>query len=289
MLKKSLVALAATIGGAAAMPALAASAIKCEPPVIQVPANADTGVAQYTVNCRGADKLSLVPSVSFSGEVFAHGTPPYVVKATYSIDVRDPHAKKVGQEARDDQVAQGVLQASTVSVAALPSQFAAQVEWDARSGTLSVQETPKAWRAYVIQPVADAGQSLSDAGVATTPVKNGRALSKLTFGKEVSRFAGKGADLPVVSAQLGLRDGKFEVLLGETRAEAQKQVQDALLKLDKKPTDVTRAWSLAAVAQFLGLEDEVRYAEQKVAAHHPNLMEEFQQNVQRIKPFTLSR
>lgn len=289
MLKKSLVALAAVLGGAAAMPALAAPALKCEPPVIQVASHNDNGVAQYTIQCEGAGALTITPAVSFSGEVFANGTPPYEVKASYVVDVRTPHEKKVGQDARDDQVARGVMHASTVSVAALPTQFASQTEWDAKSGTISIEEKPGVWRAFAVIPVADAGASLSDAGVASTPVKNGRAVSKVELGKKFSRFAGKGADLPVVGAELGLRDGKFEVLVGETRAAAQKQVQDALLKLDKKPKDVTRAWGLAAVAQFLGLEDEVRYAEQKVAAHNPQLLDEFQQNVERIKPYVLTK
>lgn len=289
MLKKSLVALAAVLGGAAAMPAMAAHALKCEPPVVQVAADSDKGAAQYTVNCEGAGMLTITPSVSFSGEVFAQGTPPYNVKATYAIDVRDAHAKKVGQDARDDQVAEGVLYASTVSIAALPSQFAAQTEWDAKSGTMSIEEKPGVWRAFVVEHVADAGQSLSDAGVASVPVKNGRAVSKVILGKEFSRFAGKGADQPVLAAQLGLRDGKFEVLVGESRAASQKAVQDALLKLDKKPSDVTRAWALASISQFLGLDNEVRYAEQKVAAHNPQLLEEFQQGVKRIKAYVLPR
>ena len=50
-----------------------------------------------------------------------------------------------------------------------------------------------------------------------------------------------------------------------------------------------RAWALASVAQFLGLDDEVRYAEQRVAAHSPQLLEEFRQNVERIKPYTLTQ
>lgn len=289
MLKKSLVALAAVLGGAAAMPAMAANALKCAPPVVQVAADSEKGAAQYVVQCEGAGALTITPSVSFSGEVFAHGTAPYEVKASYSIDVRDAYAKKIGQEAREDQVAEGVLHASTVSIAALPSQFAAQTEWDAKSGTMSIEEKPGVWRAFVIEHVADAGQSLSDAGVASVPVKNGRAVSKVSLGKEFSRFAGKGADLPVLTAQLGLRDGKFEVLVGESRAASQKALQDALLKLDKKPSDVTRAWALASIAQFLGLDNEVRYAEQKVAAHNPQLLEEFQHGVTRIKAYVLPR
>lgn len=287
MLKKSLVAMAAIIGGAATLPALAANALKCEPPVVQVSTAADKVSSQYTIHCAGANELTVTPSVVFAGEIFANSTAPYEVKATYSVDVRDAHAKKIGQDARDDQVAEGVLRASTVSIAALPSQFASQTEWDPQSSTISIEEKPGVWRAFVINRIADAGQSLSDAGTASTPVKNGHASVKVVLGKTYSRFAGKGADQPILVAQLGLRDGKFEVLTGESRAAAQQSIQDALLKLDKKPTDVARAWALASISQFLGLTDEVRYAEQKVAAHNPQLLDEFQHNVKRITPYVL--
>ncbi|MBU9200444.1 hypothetical protein KTD31_03625 [Burkholderia multivorans] len=288
MLKKSLVALAAVLGGAAAMPALAANALKCEAPVIQV-SSVDTGAAQYTVQCQGASDLTITPSVTFSGEVFANGTPPYEVKASYLIDIRDAYSKKLGQDARADQLASGELHSSTVSVASLPSQFASQTDWDPKSSTLSIEEKPGVWRAYPVVLNADTGPSLSDAGVASTPVHNGIATAKLVFDKKYSRFAGKGADVPVVTAQLGLRDGKFEVLIGESRAAAAQNIQAALFRLDTKPSDVTRAWALASAAQFLGLEDEVRYAEQKVAAFHPQWLEEFQQNVERIKPDVFPR
>lgn len=289
MLNKSLVALAAVLCGFSAAPALAANALSCEQPVIQVSSVADNSVAQYAIRCVGAHGLAVVPTVTFAGEVFAHGSPPYPVKASYNIDIRDPFVKSVTQEPRVDQVANGVLLSSTVSIAALPAQFASQTEWDALSGTLSIEEKPGVWRAFVLSSTPELGPTISDAGTSSVPVKGSSAVAKYSFGQDYSRFAGKGADLPVVTAQLSVREGKFELLVGESRSAAQKQVQAAFLKLDKKPSDITRAWALAAPAQFLGLEDAVRYAEQRVAAHHPNLLVEFQQNVQRIQPYQLPR
>lgn len=289
MLKKSVVALAAVFVGAAAAPALAAPAIQCEPPVIQVSPQAGPPIAQFTIACKGANELTVMPAVTFTGEVFSYATPPHEVKATYHLNVQDAHGKKVGQDAREDQVALGTLQTAAMSIAALPTQFAHLTEWDAASGTISFQEKPGVWRAFVATPALDAGAAISDAGTAATPVKNGQAVTPVEFGKSVSRFAGKKVHLPVVPVQLGLRDGKFEVLMGETRAASTKSVQDALLLLDKRPTDIARAWRLAAMAQFLGLSEELRYAEKMVAAHHPQWLEEFQHSVQTIKPFALPK
>lgn len=289
MLKKSVVALAAVIVGAAAAPALAAPALQCEAPVIQVSSQSGPPTAQFSIACQGADALTVMPAVTFTGEMVSYATPPHLVNATYHLSVQDAHGKKVGQDAREDQVALGTLQAATMSIAALPSQFAHLTEWDAHSGTISIQEKPGVWRAFVITPTADAGTSVSEAGTAATPVKNGTASAAVEFGKSVSRFAGKKVHVPVLAVQLGLRDGKFEVLVGETRAAATKSVQDALLLLDKAPTDIARAWRLAAIAQFLGLSEELRYAEKQVAAHHPQWLEEFQYSVKTIKPFTLQK
>lgn len=291
MEKKLLVALAAVLGAVTA-PAFAqelggGSNLKCDPPVVQVPADVRNPASQYTVTCSGPDINTVTPIITFAGEVFANGTPPYLVKSTYNIDTRGLHARKIGEEARVDQVATGTLTASTVSIAALPAQFAAQSYWDPQANVLSIEELPGQWRAYSMSASGIYDGSVVNAGVASTPVKGGRATARLDLGKAYSRFAGAGPDSAILDAQLGLRDGQFEVLVGESRIDARSAIQGALAQLDKKPKDITRAWGLASRAQFLGLGDEVRYAEQKVAAHNPNLLEEFQQGVQRIKPYVL--
>lgn len=285
MFKKSLVAVAAILCGSAALPSFAA-ALKCEAPVIQVAAEASHGISQYSINCQVSDPTVIGPSVSFSGEIDAHGTAPYLVKASYLIDMRSAHDIKVGVDARDDQLAAGTLVTSTLSVAALPTQFAAQSEWDANSAVLSVEELPGKWHAYTFILNKNGG-SLIDSGVASSPVKNGLATAKIVLGKSYSRLAGAGADQAVVHAALGLDEGKLVFLIGESRTANDKAIQSALLQLDKRPKDISRAWALAARAKFLGLEDEVRYAEQKVAAHNPQLFEEFQLGVSRIKPYVL--
>jgi len=290
MQKKFMVAVAAAVLGASA-PAFAqdaagAATLNCDPPVIQV-SDSRGPQAQYSVTCKGPNQNVVAPAITFAGEVMAHGTPPYLVKATYTIDTRGLHARKVGEEPRVDQVVTGTLTSSTASVAALPSQFSAQSYWDPIANVLSIEELPGVWRAYSMSSPAILDGSVVHAGVASNPVKGGRATSRLEFGKAFSRFAGTGPDVATLEAQLGLRDGKFEVLVGESRVAARNAIQGALAQLDKKPKDITRAWSLAARAQFLGLTDEVRYAEQKVAAHNPNLFDEFHQSVQRIQPYVL--
>lgn len=263
--------------------------VRCEPPVLNVPAD-NAKPALYVVNCRGAKDTSLAPSIQFSGETLAKGTPPYAVKASYVVTSQSVHGKRVGDLARVDQEVAGVLESSTISVAALASQFAQQVEWDADSGALSVEEKAGSWHVYTLNYGDSATEpGLIDAGMASSPVKNGRATAKVVLGPKVSRFSGKSpSGLPVVKAELRLRDGKLEVQLGETRVANQDAVQGALLALDRKPNDLVRAWALASRARFLGLDDEVRYAERKVAAFHPQMLEEFQQSVERITPYSIT-
>lgn len=285
MFKKSSMALAVILCGIAALPASAA-ALKCDAPVIQVADGNSKGNAQYSITCQAVDQTVLAPTVSFAGEVNAHGTAPYVVKAHYIIDLRTAQDIKLGVDARADQLASGVLRSSTPSIAALPTQFAAQTSWDPIGSVLSVEEAPGQWHAYsFIQGLS--GGSLVDAGVASTPVKDGRATAKVVFDKAYSRFAGAGADQAIVDASLGLEDGRLVFQIGESRAAAVPFIQGALLQLDKRPSDISRAWALAARAKFLGLEDEVRYAEQKVAAQNPQLLEEFQVGLSRIKPYVI--
>ncbi|GBG14374.1 uncharacterized protein NMK_1973 [Novimethylophilus kurashikiensis] len=261
--------------------------MRCDAPVLNVPADTSKP-ALYVVDCHGADATSIAPSIRFAGEALIKGTPPYLINAAYTISSQSEHATKLGQLPRADQVATGVLKSSAVSSAALPAQFAHQIEWDAPTGTLSVEESAGVWRAYNVN-YADAVDEpgIVESGLASTPVINGRASSKVVLGPKVSRFAGKAVlTQPVVKAELRLRDGKLEVQMGETRVANQDAVQGALLALDRKPADMTRAWALASRAQYLGLDDEVHYAERKVAEHNPQLLEEFQQNVARIKPYS---
>lgn len=281
-------AYAATDTDDAPVPGGIVTTMRCAPPLIAVSAG-DKASAQYLVSCEGARTTEFAPKVVFAGELYAKGTSPYPVKATYTVNTQGDHSARMLTKPRADQIATGLLTSSTVSLAALPSQFAQQMEWDASTGTLSVEESAGTWRVFSVMHVNTVDEpSVQVAGVASAPVVKGKTQTKITLGSKYSRFSGKdAARLPVVKAELRLRDGKLEVQLGETRVANQGAVQNALLNLDRQPKDLMRAWALAARAQFLGLDDEVRYAEQKVAAFHPDVLEEFQQAVSRIKPYSI--
>jgi hypothetical protein len=289
MFKKSLVAVIAAIGSLAAVSASAAESLTCEPPVINAP-SATGEAADYSIHCSGPAHRSISPDVTFQGAVLAQGTAPYRADLSYVIDIRSDTSRELRTTPREDQLSTGELEASTLSVAALPAQLATSTTWDADSGTLSIEDKPGRWHIYSLQ-VFDNGdeseQTLTDAGYASQPITEGHATVAVVFDKKFSRFAGRIDTFPVVNAQLGLRDGKLEMLVGDTRVGAEQTIQGAIMQLDRKPKDITRAWALASRAQFLGLDDEVHYAEQKVAAFNPQLLEEFQADVERIQPYVL--
>ena len=273
-------------------PAFAGSpTMACSPPVLQVPSDPAAPVG-YTVICTGAGHAELAPVVTFAGELTpgaSAGIGPYKIKATYTIDTRTEYAQHVNQMPHLDQFMTGQLSSSAISSAALPAQLAAQTVWDSTSGTLSVEAEAGVWHIYSTDfaDMTSDVPSVHDAGLASAPVVNGETTYSQVLGTKYSRFAGTVASsAPVVKAFLRLRDGKLELMTGETQANNQAAVQGALLALDRKPGDLARAWALAARAQYLGLDDEVRYAERKVGVTHPELLEEFQLTVQRIKPFS---
>lgn len=284
MLKNLLVAVAAVTGGLAATSAMATPAFKCAPTVLQVPS--DGASAQFTVDCK-ATGATVAPSVTFAGELPTTGTPPYVVTASYKVDSRSDHAQRLNSDAHADQVFSGKLLASTTSLAALPSEVAERIQWDADHSALSIEDLPGVWSIFSVDRLDISGDTLAFAGQASTPFVAGKAFTVLDLGKQFSRFAGQGPDQAKIKAQLGLRAGKLEVLVGETRTSAQDAIKNAVIRLDKRPTDVARAWQLGAQAKFLGLEDEVQYAVKKVAAHNPQLVAEFEMGLARITPYTL--
>lgn len=297
-MKKHTIALVAAFMGLAAnsavhakaSPSLNDPALRCEPPVIQVADNPADTRALFTIDCKGASAFTIVPRVTFSGQVSTAGSAPYLIDASYLIDVRSEHERALGVFGQEQQTITGGIRTSTESVALLPGQFAKQVHWDNQFNVLSIEEKPGQWRAYHVNHLAlEADSVLTDAGKASAPVKGGMSVSKIVFDQSVSRFAAKEGGAPTLDAKVGMRDGKLEVLVSKTKEGAKEMIQEALASLDRKGADMARAWALAAPAQFLGLEDEVRYAERKVAAHNPHLLEEFQYAVHKILPFELPR
>lgn len=285
MLKKLLVAVAAVTGGLAATSAMAAPTFKCAPTVLQVPGSGSN--AQFMIDCSAAGESAFAPTVTVAGELPTTGTPPYLVTASYKVDSRSGHAQRVSTEAAADQVFSGKLLASTTSLASLPTEIAERIQWDAGHSILSIEDLPGVWSIFSVSRLDLTGDTIAYAGQSSTPFANGTAVTLLELGKQFSRFAGKGADQAVIKARLAIRNGKIEVLVGETRGDAQDAIKNALIKLDKRPKDIARAWQLGAQAKFLGLEDEVQYAVNKVAAHNPQLVAEFEMGIARITPYTL--
>lgn len=274
--------------------------LTCDAPVLTVQAR--NGVeSKFSVACSLPAIVNVVPSVKFSGKLPSESGPPYLARATYLVDLRDETTRRVGGQPRVDQQLSGSYVTSLPSVAVLPAQLQLQTVWDPASQTLSVEERPGAWRIIALknqntpdilglganEQAADANLTLSDAGWASTPFSDGQAHYKLVLGENMSRFSGKKSEAPVVLAVMGLREGKLELRIGETRVANNSALMEALLHLDKKPNDLTRAWAVAARAQFLGQDDMVRYAEQKVAAHNPDALTEFQVGIRRIKSNSL--
>lgn len=257
----------------------------CEPPVLTV-ADADVGrkESRFDVFCAGVLD-SLAPSVRFTGTLTMRGRPPYPINSSYVIDARSLASSKLDKEVRADQVLQGELSTSAVSAAALSSQFSAITAWDAAGNLMSIQEAAGSWRVFhVSAPDAEGEVAVTESGVASEAALNGKAIARQTL---ESRFAGKGISAPVIVADLIVRDGKLVVDVGQTRVRNAAQIQGALLSLDRSPKDISRAWALASRAQYLSLTDEVLYAAQRVAAYNPDMLEEFQREVAKIRPYSL--
>lgn len=285
MLAKTILAAMTVFVGATA----SAAALECAAPVLQV-TSVGASAAQFTMHCEGKEHLTVAPEISLAGEMPAQHTPPYLLKADYRIDVRNLMTKAMNDTGRADEVVSGQVAVSVTSLSALPASVGQKLNWQPKDGVLSVEEKPGRWHVYALQVESDTGEAgLVDSGYASTAYQAGKADLKIPLGREFSRFASKGALLPVVDAKLAMYNGTLAIQVGDTRVANQKALQDALLQLDKKPQDISRAWAFAARAKFLGLTNEVLYAEQKVAAHNPQMLEEFQHDVAAIVPNALPR
>lgn len=269
---------------ALAAPAFAATTMVCNPPVLTVP---ETGDVLFRVACEGvpaaAGVLTLAPAVEFSGAFNDKTTTPYRMAASYQLNALSPHSVKVGVEPRPEQMQSGELTGSLTSAASLPAQLAAQIHWDGSTGVLSIEERPGLWRSVKIDSLAE---TVAHAGYSSTPVVEGRATAQVPLGAKLSRFAGKE---PVeAQASLALIEGQLEVMLGATQKANEAKVQDALKRLDAAPKDLTRAWTLAALATYLDRPEEVLYAERKVAAAAPQYLDAFRDGLSRITPYSLT-
>src|SRR5690606_38505522 len=173
MLKHTMVAIAAVIAGAGALPAVAAqTGYVCQLPVLQLSEDPADRFAQYTVKCNAKEPNIVAPVLTFSGEIDAQGSSPYFVKASYTVDPRDPNTFSLDATASYGQVATGQFSASAESLAVLPALFADSALWDANNNVLSVKEKPALWHVFTVDHVSAPMHALiTDAGYASEPVK----------------------------------------------------------------------------------------------------------------------
>jgi len=274
----------------AALADSAPSSMRCIETVLNVPSGKAPGTTQYTVRCVSADDGALAPTLVFSGDLRLKGGAPYPVHATYQVDARPAYAKALDLPNLNTTFA-GALASDVNSVKGLSALFEGKAHWDPTSATLSVEERAGLWRAVSVRFDAASGDPyVLEAGMATAPVVDGQSKADLIFSRAYSRFAAKTHDrMPRVTARLSVRDGKLGLDIEATRVLNADALTDRVTHLDANPAEISRAWAVAAMAQFMGLEEEVRYATQQVAAHNPHLLDEFHANVQAIAPYVLPK
>jgi len=274
-------------------PAMAGKAevsMRCAEAVLNAPAKGAASDTQYTVRCVSADEGALAPSVSFSGELRAKGGAPYPVKATYQVDARQAYAKALDLPNLRASFA-GDLASEVKSIKDLPGLFEGKSHWDPASASLSVEERAGLWRVISVRFDDMSGEPyVFEAGISSAPIIDGQGKADVIFSRAYSRFAAKDHDgMPQVEALLSVREGKLSLDIEATRARNEHTLTSWIKRMDANPADVSRAWAVAAMGQFMGLDQEVRYATHQVAAHSPHLLDEFHANVQAITPYVLPK
>jgi len=258
------------------------AAFICNDPVLTVAEDR----ALFAVYCHGADHFTIKPTVTIAGEVSTRGQAPYLINATYVLEDQAMAVRAAPSAA--PQVASGTIRTSAETLPQLSRLFEEQLAWDAENNLLSVQERTGKWRVYGLDRLrSDNAPVFEDMGLVSAPVRAGKTFSHIAFDHKLSRSAPKGASTPEVLAKVVVHKGALQVQEADTIAANRRLIQEAIDKLDRKGHDMQRAWALAAPARYLNLRDEVLYAERKVAAFNPHLLEQFQADVQRILPLSL--
>ena len=294
------------------------ASIKCHPAALTTEEKSPTSKTtnHFSVQCfvQNSAQNGGPISILYKGTMPVFGSTPYGVDANYHVqlvqDNLDLLALRKGAEITPGEGLGGVSQSVVPSVAALPTHFQQQMHWDSGTKALSIQAYPGIWHIMQLQEsghtstlasgtaglapnesivsAADTAQmSLISAGYANKALDQGKTLTKVTFDDSISRFSAAKHQAVVVQLVQGLRDGKVENLLGSTRAQNQELLRESLILLDRQPKDITRAWAVASVSQFLGQQGEKYYAIQKVAANNPHLLADFENDVAKIRAFEL--
>jgi len=294
MFKPALIALAGILAGVSA-PALASTSYTCQAPSLETTKGPHVGTTKFTIICQGKSTLKegiVSPLVTVSGSFNAKDSAPYLIRAKYTIDPRDI-TPNIEPSTPNTVLATGEISLAIKSIALLSQSLSGHFEWDPIRNLLSVKEQPYLWHSFSVDYVEIKGSAVVvDAGYTSSAVQHGVGAAKLVFGQERSRFAVKDSaksPAPFVDAQVYLLQGELELDLSKTMALNKNKVTNAVLALDKDPQDITKAWALASIAQFLGMKDYVLYAEKKVASFNIKNYDEFKRDVLKITPFELPR
>lgn len=263
------------------------SAFLCDTPVLQVVEDSFDTRSLFSVECRSASALTVAPKLIVSGQVSAVSEAPYLVNASYSLDARSLVDQQLGVFPENQQTILGNMLTSTNSVAVLPTQFSSQTAWDAENTLFSIEEAPDTWRVFKVNYLAQAPEPvITNLGVLSSPVSQGRSKVVFSFDQSLSRFASE-KNIPSLEAFVGVKDNSLGVLPSSTVSRNHQNIQDSIKSLDADGTDMARVWDLASKATYLGLKNEVSYALQKAAAANPHLLQEIQRDLQKIHSFTL--
>lgn len=261
--------------------AWAAGALECSPAELSVKAE---GPVLFSVRCEegvvASGNLTLAPLVVFAGALSEHKTPPYAVSATYQIQGTPIWERAAGMPAAEGQLVQGTVTGEIAATAEIAAFFSGSLAWDGERGVLSIRSAPGEWQVY--QRAALEG-IVTYLGVSHTAVTAGEGSYRMNLGK-LGRFGAEDVVVPVV---LGLQEGLLLPDVGKTIAQSRTVLAQTLRKVDKKPQDVGVIWSLAALSKYLGKEDELMYAKRKMAAAHPNLVTQLEDQLQHIESFAV--
>ena len=287
----SLAALTAVLTIPVAQAASSATlSMRCAKPILNAAAADKHSNTQYTVSCISADEGALAPVVRYSGELRAEGGAPYPVRASYHVDARQAYAQALNIP-KDGAIFTGSLRAEVSSITKLSALLEEKTHWDPESATLSVEESAGLWRVVSVRFDDISGDPyVLDAGMASKPVQQGQSRADLIFSRTYSRFAAKEhARMPQVQALVMVKDGVLALEVEATRALNAAALTHRMAYMDANPSDVSRAWAVGAMAQFMGLDQEVGYVLRQVAAHNPHLLDEFNADLQKITPYSLPK
>lgn len=287
-LRKSATLTLGALGIALCVPLSAAQAttsdkaFTCSEPSIQVVTDSIDTRTLFTLTCESAHSQTLAPTLHVSGAMSNTSEAPHLITGTYTLqaasDTEDWAQPSISYPYRS----------SMDSITFLAAQIEEQAQWDPSASVFTMEEAPSKWRALGVNYLAlDDAPLIENLGILSEPLIQGQSLSIISFDQTVSRFANPD-EPPIIKSIVAPRSGaKVSVSIESSRSQNAQSMKDALALLDANGKEMDRAWNVGAMAAYLNLAEEQRYAEKKVAQYNPHLLQEFQRDLAKIHSFTL--